>query len=217
MTLGNAAAARVRLIVWCIDCRHQVEPDPAEVRVAAGRHGGERNRAAIIKQPRRSGAPSRCRRGGRPIIHRRAMPLLHLARGRFARQRTWPAITRGCFERECFCHSAGAHSRGRFGPPALSAHQQRARQYGGCRRRTSLLHWHLSEIDLTRRFETCEHFNITFQNGCYAAASDLPVCARHTRYRKSQEEAADMGWPGDFTWYKLLTDGGSIACPRPYL
>jgi hypothetical protein len=28
MTLGNAAAARVRLIVWCCDCRHQVEPDP---------------------------------------------------------------------------------------------------------------------------------------------------------------------------------------------
>jgi len=31
MTLGNAAAARVRLIVWCKDCRHQVEPDPAEM------------------------------------------------------------------------------------------------------------------------------------------------------------------------------------------
>jgi hypothetical protein len=30
MTLGNAAAARVRLIVWCRDCSHQVEPDPAE-------------------------------------------------------------------------------------------------------------------------------------------------------------------------------------------
>jgi hypothetical protein len=29
MTLGSAAAARVRLIVWCKDCRHQVEPDPA--------------------------------------------------------------------------------------------------------------------------------------------------------------------------------------------
>ena len=29
MTLGNAAAARVRLIVWCKDCRHQIEPDPA--------------------------------------------------------------------------------------------------------------------------------------------------------------------------------------------
>jgi hypothetical protein len=31
MTLGNAAAARVRLIVWCKDCNHQIEPDPAEM------------------------------------------------------------------------------------------------------------------------------------------------------------------------------------------
>lgn len=38
MTLGNAAAARVRLIVWCLDCRHQVEPDPAE---KAERYGAE--------------------------------------------------------------------------------------------------------------------------------------------------------------------------------
>ena len=30
MTLGSAAAARVRLIVRCRDCGHQVEPDPAE-------------------------------------------------------------------------------------------------------------------------------------------------------------------------------------------
>jgi hypothetical protein len=27
MTLGNAAAARVRLIVWCRACQHNVEPD----------------------------------------------------------------------------------------------------------------------------------------------------------------------------------------------
>jgi len=33
MTLGNAAAAHVRPIVWCLDCRHQVEPDPAEMAV----------------------------------------------------------------------------------------------------------------------------------------------------------------------------------------
>jgi hypothetical protein len=38
MTLGNAAAASVRLIVWCLDCRHQVEPDPAEM---AERYGAE--------------------------------------------------------------------------------------------------------------------------------------------------------------------------------
>ena len=38
MTLGNAAAARVRLIVWCKACQHQVEPDPAE---QARRYGAE--------------------------------------------------------------------------------------------------------------------------------------------------------------------------------
>jgi Zn finger protein HypA/HybF involved in hydrogenase expression len=31
MTLGNAAAAKVRLIVWCLDCLHRVEPDPADM------------------------------------------------------------------------------------------------------------------------------------------------------------------------------------------
>ena len=31
MTLGDAAAAQVRLIVWCKACQHQVEPDPAEM------------------------------------------------------------------------------------------------------------------------------------------------------------------------------------------
>jgi hypothetical protein len=30
MTLGSAAAAQVRLIVGCMGCGHQVEPDPAE-------------------------------------------------------------------------------------------------------------------------------------------------------------------------------------------
>jgi len=38
MTLGNAAAAGVRLIVWCWDCRHQAEPDPAEL---ARRYGAD--------------------------------------------------------------------------------------------------------------------------------------------------------------------------------
>ena len=36
MTLGNAAAARVRLIVWCKDCRHKVEADPAAMAVRYG-------------------------------------------------------------------------------------------------------------------------------------------------------------------------------------
>jgi hypothetical protein len=37
-TLGSSAAASVRLIVWCRDCDHQVEPDPAE---QAQRYGAE--------------------------------------------------------------------------------------------------------------------------------------------------------------------------------
>ena len=31
MTPGGAAAAQLQLIVWCKDCRHQIEPDPAEM------------------------------------------------------------------------------------------------------------------------------------------------------------------------------------------
>jgi hypothetical protein len=38
MTLGVAAVAGVRLIVWCKECQHQVEPDPAEM---AARYGEE--------------------------------------------------------------------------------------------------------------------------------------------------------------------------------
>jgi hypothetical protein len=38
MTLGNAAAAHVRLIVWCRECRYQVEPDTGEM---AERYGPE--------------------------------------------------------------------------------------------------------------------------------------------------------------------------------
>jgi hypothetical protein len=36
MTLGNAAAAQVRFIVWCKACRHQVEPATASLRAAEG-------------------------------------------------------------------------------------------------------------------------------------------------------------------------------------
>jgi len=38
MTLGNAARAHVRLIVWCTACQHQVEPDPVEM---AERYGAD--------------------------------------------------------------------------------------------------------------------------------------------------------------------------------
>jgi len=36
MTLGAAAAAGVRLIVWCKACQHQVEPNPAEMATRYG-------------------------------------------------------------------------------------------------------------------------------------------------------------------------------------
>jgi hypothetical protein len=39
MTLGNAAAARVWLIVWRKGCQRQIEPDPAEM---AARYGARR-------------------------------------------------------------------------------------------------------------------------------------------------------------------------------
>ena len=38
MTLGNAMSAHLRFIVWCLDCRHQGEPDPAEM---VERYGAE--------------------------------------------------------------------------------------------------------------------------------------------------------------------------------
>ena len=38
MTLGAAAAAQVRLIVWCKACQHKVEPDPAGM---AERYGAD--------------------------------------------------------------------------------------------------------------------------------------------------------------------------------
>ena len=38
MTLGNAATAKVRLIVWCKACKHEVEPDPAELARTYGAH-----------------------------------------------------------------------------------------------------------------------------------------------------------------------------------
>jgi hypothetical protein len=71
--LGSTARAHLRLIVWCRDCRHQVEPDPAEmaerygagddgarlrgeasvrpVRQPLGQHGGERDPLAATRTP----------------------------------------------------------------------------------------------------------------------------------------------------------------------
>jgi hypothetical protein len=59
MTLGAAATAGVRLIVWCKNCQHQVEPDPAE---HARRYGAETSVLArqiglfpVRRPPRRHG------------------------------------------------------------------------------------------------------------------------------------------------------------------
>jgi hypothetical protein len=38
MTLGNAAGAKVRLIVWCKSCQHRMELDPVEM---AARYGAK--------------------------------------------------------------------------------------------------------------------------------------------------------------------------------
>ena len=57
MTLGAAAAAGVRLIVWCKECQHQVEPDPNEM---ATRYGAETS----VLDWRERLVCSRC--GGRP-------------------------------------------------------------------------------------------------------------------------------------------------------
>jgi hypothetical protein len=58
MALGNAAAAHLRLIVWCRECQHQVEPDPAE---HARRYGAETS----VLEWRRKLVCSRC--GSREI------------------------------------------------------------------------------------------------------------------------------------------------------
>jgi hypothetical protein len=40
MTLGNAAATQVRLIVWCEACRHQVGARPQRTSAANNAHRG---------------------------------------------------------------------------------------------------------------------------------------------------------------------------------
>ena len=36
LTIGQAAAAKVRLIVWCRACQHRFEPDTAEIALQHG-------------------------------------------------------------------------------------------------------------------------------------------------------------------------------------
>jgi hypothetical protein len=46
MTLGAAAAAQGRLIVWCRGCQHQVEPEPGEM---AARYVAENASARLTR------------------------------------------------------------------------------------------------------------------------------------------------------------------------
>ena len=55
-TLGSTAAAQVRLIIWCRECQHQVEPDPAEM---AERYGTELPVRAWVKRLKCSQCGSR--------------------------------------------------------------------------------------------------------------------------------------------------------------
>jgi hypothetical protein len=55
-TLGNAATAKVRVLVWCRDCQHRVEPDPAE---HAARYGADLPVRAWVKRLKCSQCGSR--------------------------------------------------------------------------------------------------------------------------------------------------------------
>jgi hypothetical protein len=57
-TLGSAAAAQARIVVWGRGCRHRVEPDPAEL---ARRYGAD----TPVPEWHRRLVCSRC--GGREI------------------------------------------------------------------------------------------------------------------------------------------------------
>jgi hypothetical protein len=76
MTLGNAAAARVRLVVWCKACQYQVEPDAAE---QSERYGAEmpvpdwRERLICSKCGSREGCD---RDGAAPRVDRAPTPPL---------------------------------------------------------------------------------------------------------------------------------------------
>src|SRR5438552_3973017 len=57
MTLGGAAAAQVRLIVWCKACHHQVEPANGVISCRRGWHKCRSRRNGTTIWPR----DSRCR------------------------------------------------------------------------------------------------------------------------------------------------------------
>jgi hypothetical protein len=58
MTPGNAAAAQNRVIVWCLDCRHQIEPEPASIRPQLQRQSGDDFTARNVKHGAAEDCPS---------------------------------------------------------------------------------------------------------------------------------------------------------------
>ena len=74
MTLGTAAQAHVRLIVWCSDRRHQIEPDPAG---RAQRYGANTAVPGWLQTPRLQCLQLRQRRYGR----RRCSAVMSVRRG----------------------------------------------------------------------------------------------------------------------------------------
>jgi hypothetical protein len=61
MTLGQALAAKVRVIVWCNACGHQAEPDVADGTNPKRIRGGLGDREVGPASPARGG---RCRSNG---------------------------------------------------------------------------------------------------------------------------------------------------------
>jgi hypothetical protein len=57
MTLGGAAAARVRFMVWCRKCRYQVEPATASLRAAEGGTSAD-PAAKLLTEPSQMASPA---------------------------------------------------------------------------------------------------------------------------------------------------------------
>ena len=113
MTLEAAAAAGVRLIVWCQACQHQIEPDPGELA------GGLKARIFSLRQRGREWYDAElCRFEAEPVTgcHHGILPV------------TWPVPSRGrplCDglprdrrqERERLMSSRPANGSARLGSP----------------------------------------------------------------------------------------------------
>jgi hypothetical protein len=66
-------AAHVQIMVWCRDCGHRVEPDPAEL---AERYGADTSVLELTVGATEGEVLSHPHRSGGPILGREALPLL---------------------------------------------------------------------------------------------------------------------------------------------